>query len=187
MLLHANRHDGSGPNQVRGNNGKSTKRALVSVLLTVLLVGAAAATTTAHAQYDVIYQFYYTLSSSPETGDSLIASNQEYFDERFDNCMGRLLSKFQALALDNYRWCYDVFNDPDSVRNCQQENEPAKIHHWLRDFYSAAQGDVLWSGTIMGQASMIAKREMVNMGMGPYYQQIVDTNARQIGPELVCR
>jgi hypothetical protein len=138
----------------------------------------------AQGSYDVVYQLYYELLVNPEEGDITLLrlSTDGVFDDRFSNCLGRLIAKFQSLALDHYAWCDKVYLDYQSRTACQQENEPAKMHHWLTTLRDATLGDVLWSDTLMGQAQIMGKR----LVPPAQYHQIIQSKVPPLKSELSC-
>lgn len=135
--------------------------------------------------YDTVYQLYYEINKSPSRGDDLIQSysNRQVFDPQFYNCLNTLLDKFQTAALNRYQFCDDAHRGPNDRAQCKKENEPAKMHHWLRTIDPATRGQVRWSGTFMGQAQVMAEQ----MLSPAEYRRIVESTIPKIRPQLMCK
>ena len=153
--------------------------------ITLALVACVAPTGFARAEPNIVFQFFYELSRSPENGDELIAKNRGLFDESFDRCLLDLLEKFEPLARDHYGFCDRVFDDSDSKRKCGEGNEPAKMHHWLREFRQVTLGNVRWSETYMGSASIVGKRALEDLSPGKWESIVVDY-IPPMESELLC-
>lgn len=150
---------------------------LVAIPMTYICAGA---------PYDTVYQLYINLTLSPETGDSQIEKNKQLFTDRFYDCASELILKFEKAALDHYDYCDQVHVNSEYRAKCKQENEPAKMHHWLREIVPVTRGEIRWSDSFMGAATILGKKAMEDMGMGGQYTQIVEASIPPWRPLMVC-
>lgn len=142
--------------------------------------------TCASAPYDTVYQLFYNLTLSPETGDSQIESNKQLFTDRLYECASELIAKFQNFAMDHYKYCDQVHIDPEYLANCKNQNEPAKMYSWLREIIPVTRGEMLWSESFMDSATILGKKAMVDVGKGEQYIHIVKTSVPPWKPLMVC-
>ena len=119
-------------------------------------------------EYTVVYDLYYNLTVYPENADELIRRNQRVFGGRFHSCLDRVQERAAQASREHMAYC-NTLADPRSRAACAQEDEGGKFWTWARTVRSATRGEVRWSDTAIGQASLLAKREM-----GPArYEKIV--------------
>jgi hypothetical protein len=160
----------------------SLNRKLHVFAVCFLLVGFPFDNVYSQQPYDIVYQLYYEISKSPSSGDSLIQNNQHLFDNQFHSCLDELLAKFQGAAVNHYQYCDTVYIDPADRTRCRNENEPAKMHHFLRAVDSVIRGQHRWAETMMGQ-TMIMAEQLVPPAQ---YLQITEAGIPPLRPQLLC-
>lgn len=121
--------------------------------------------------YTIIYDLYYRLMISPETGNQLIATNATLFNSRFYSC----LASVRQRAFDEARQHTAVCNqhsDPRWRAQCETTNEGAKLYRWTNEIELVCRGSDLWANTLTGQATIIGKRALDSTSPGQWEQII---------------
>lgn len=136
---------------------KQFKGVRLSLYLMLICFSTAFSIASAEAPYDIVYQLYFELLKSPETGDQLIEKNKHLFDDSFYECVGELMSKYQKWAIDYADFCEYFKPHPKVWGKCISGNEPMKIYEWLSAIVPVTRGEVLWSQTSMGQLIIMSK------------------------------
>lgn len=148
----------------------------------ILLFGTIHSGSRAQEPYSLVYDLYYAIMESPESGNELIANITNRFDDRFYECLGELSERWSVYAQNHYQYCDRVHGDPNRRANCNQQNEPAKFHHWLRTIRVVTRGEMRWSDTIIAQAAVMGKRIVPQM-----YIQAHRSIIPSYRPDLLCQ
>lgn len=134
--------------------------------------------------YTIVYDLYYQLILSPETGDQFIAINASHFNSQFYSC----LSSVRQRALNEARQHNVICNqhaDPHWRAQCESNNEGAKFYRWTDEIEPVCRGSNLWSNTPTGQAAIITKRNLDSMNPGQW-ERIIRSTAPSIRLALIC-
>ena len=112
----------------------------------------------AQERYTLVADLAQAVMLMPEAGDQIIANDTNLYDSRFYAAIDDRINFFHARAANHYEYCNEYHPEPQANQRCYQENEPAKNRDFLQVLRSATRNDILWSESLVAQASVVAKQ-----------------------------
>lgn len=114
----------------------------------------------AQQPYSIVYDLYFAIVVMPEDGDAIIARNQRLFDNHFYRCLNEVHQRYTDESQNHYQFCDSVHINPARRQQCYRENEPAKFAQWFATINQVTRGQIRWSNTIIGQATILGKQQL---------------------------
>ncbi len=134
---------------------------------------------------DLVFKLYLESVLQPEKFDRYVKDHPYRFDASFWKCFNRLQKRVQIESQRKSQIC-NSYSDPFWRQKCNAENHANTVWMWTIGFKSVYDGSSKWKNTMIGNMTLLGKRQVEALMGSRFYKQSIEMVAPLMRIFLLC-